>query len=287
MYSGEFQKLISLFENSVIEGLAVSAPGGMNVRVASGFAVHAFGMYSSYTNEDLAIAANSSGNPRYDGIYLEFANGSATPPWRFRAVVVQGTPAASPVVPAFATANAEGVLIASVLVNHAASSIVTGNITDLRSFYTPAIADASITLAKLAPDVTDLIDTAYGSVHDSNVSETDATYSDLVAHPLVTCTLPALPVGVSYKVIAEGVVQAEGISALCDGTITLALTGQSSVVSGTNRWEHGVDAPGLHFAEWNLTGDGVAKTATLSVTRSSGGSLTVRRSLVKVEANPN
>jgi hypothetical protein len=288
IFSGEIEQLLELFDDAVVSGLEVTAPGGMFVRVnAPG---HAFseGLWSShYANESLAISANATGNPRYDMVYIVFNNGSATPPYKTYAAIVEGTAAAVPEEPAFNVANATGVVLARVLVNDGASAITTGNITDRRAFSAPSISDGSITLAKLASEVTDLFSDAFGSKNDSTVSELDTTITTTGVNTLLTtATVPALPVDVDYKVIVDARVQAEGITALCDGKIAIAMTGQTTVTSGTVRWEHGVDAENSHFAEFTLTGDGIAKTATLYVQRSSGGTLTVRRCLVRVDASP-
>ena len=81
---------------------------------------------------NLAIAASNATNPRYDVVYAavqDAAYSGSTNTWVLG--VVTGTPAASPVVPSLPSS---AVALAQILVPAASTSVVTGNITDVRLF---------------------------------------------------------------------------------------------------------------------------------------------------------
>lgn len=122
--------------------LVVTANGtpNMTVNVAAGEAVlpgteNALSQGSYLVQNDatvnLAIAAADPTNPRNDLVVAKVqdaAYSGATNAWTL--AVVTGTPAASPLDPA---APANSLILARVRVNPAATSIVAGNITDLRA----------------------------------------------------------------------------------------------------------------------------------------------------------
>lgn len=75
------------------------------------------------TKSSIAIAANASGNPRFDIVYAAYASDSVA--------VAQGTPAAVPELPAIDT---EKVPLALIYVPDGVSAITADHITDLRVF---------------------------------------------------------------------------------------------------------------------------------------------------------
>lgn len=117
--------------------MAVTAPGGMQVGVSSGFCVVpatavSNGAYLTglLTNGTLTVATADPTNPRIDLVCVtvsDLGNSSS-------AAVVQiitGTPAASPVVPSLPSYS---IPLAQVAVAAAATTISTGNITDERTW---------------------------------------------------------------------------------------------------------------------------------------------------------
>lgn len=85
-------------ETAALEGLAITAnsPAAANVLVKPGAALVNGTNYYNSSDLTLSIAANASGNPRIDVIVLRKSFAAQT----VRAVVLQGTPAASPTPPA-------------------------------------------------------------------------------------------------------------------------------------------------------------------------------------------
>ena len=127
--------------------LLVTAPGGMAVQV-SGSAQGSVGgnawlpggvrFYNS-APATLAIAANSSGNPRID-LVVAGIDTSVGSPYNPTVIVITGTPAVSPTVPAPINTLTPYIPLAQVAVANGTSSIVAGNITDVRTragMYTP------------------------------------------------------------------------------------------------------------------------------------------------------
>lgn len=114
------------------DGLAVSAttPAAMSIDVGTGAAI-VQGRY--YLNDEaltLAVEAADPSNPRIDRVVLRL---DATLGRTIHAVVLQGTPAASPVAPTLTrTAETWELSLAQIVVGAGVTSIVAGNITDER-----------------------------------------------------------------------------------------------------------------------------------------------------------
>ena len=113
--------------------LAVSAPGGgMTVQVASGQAMIRGHYYSNTATETLTIAAANPSNPRIDSVVLELDPSVNTVILK----VLAGTPAGSPVAPSL-TQTDSGIYqlrLANVAVGAGVLQIVSGNLTDLRTY---------------------------------------------------------------------------------------------------------------------------------------------------------
>ena len=119
--------------------VTASSPAAMTVSVAAGWAVilgtyqSNMGAYVAY-NDAAAVAtitAASPSLPRIDLVCITVSDAAYTGTLNTVAInVVAGTPAASPVVPATPT---NSIALAQVAVAANATSIVAGNITDLRS----------------------------------------------------------------------------------------------------------------------------------------------------------
>lgn len=145
----------------VITGLAgamqVVAPvSGMSVLVNAGYVavphptagsgVYLFGVMAQ---ETLTIATASGSNPRID-IVVAQVNDLGTSGSNCTVAVITGTPAASPTPPATPSAS---LLLAQVLVPTSATSIVSGDITDKRTFTAPPGGVIPIANAAAAPAV--------------------------------------------------------------------------------------------------------------------------------------
>jgi hypothetical protein len=145
-----------LFSEGICEAgdLAVSAPGGMNVRVASGAAwiegdddpdAQPTYRVRNVGNVDLALAAANGANPRKDLVIaevLDAAFSGASYSWRLR--VVQGAPGAVPAEPALPN---NAIKLAVVTVPAAAAAIVAGNIADSRARAQIGAGDVQLAVA--------------------------------------------------------------------------------------------------------------------------------------------
>lgn len=112
--------------------LAVSAsdPPAMSVRVGTGTALLQGRYYRNDAALPLAIATADPSNPRIDRVVLRL---NATPGRTIHAVVVQGTPAPSPVAPALTrTAETWDLALAQVRVEAGVTSIASAKIIDER-----------------------------------------------------------------------------------------------------------------------------------------------------------
>lgn len=162
-------------------GLAVTAPGGMLVTVATGFAVVASSSGSTYgayavaltASQTLTIATADPSNPRIDLVCLTVTdNGNATSSAQIQ--VVTGTPSGTPVAPALPnTPPQSSVALATVAVAAGTGSVTTGNITDARAYTTAA----------------------GGIVPIPSLSVYPAGYTGLYGHDLTTGRLVHIPSG--------------------------------------------------------------------------------------------
>lgn len=135
------------------DGMPLTAPGGMNVRVGTGALLNKGVIDPIYTAETVAIAAANPSNPRIDRIVSRLDR-TGTYAGRTVLAVLTGTPAATPTVPSLTqNASINEVEVGRVTVPAGASAIVSGNLsTATRPNASPAIAigDGTITQAMLA-----------------------------------------------------------------------------------------------------------------------------------------
>ena len=139
--------------------LAVTAPGGtMTVSVASGWAAILgtyqtnMGTYMAYNDAatTATITTANSSNPRIDLVCITVNDAAYSGSLNSVAInVVAGTPAGSPTVPSTPT---NSIALAQVAVAAGATSITSGNITDVRvraQIIEPTISSASSTAVPL------------------------------------------------------------------------------------------------------------------------------------------
>lgn len=116
-----------LLSEGIVRGagneLAVSAPGGMSVRVASGEVMIEGFWYKSDANVDLTVAANSSGSTRTDAVVLRLNRVTNL----VTLVVITNAPA-----PVRTVGGDWEMQIATIAVPNAAGAITSGMITDVR-----------------------------------------------------------------------------------------------------------------------------------------------------------
>lgn len=129
-------KMFGAFGKGVMSGYAVSADGsGMSVSVAAGIALTKDGI-PVYSNSarSVTITAADATNPRIDRIVLRTTRIGQTNEGKVELIAVAGTPAASPTAPALtASAAADDLTLAQVLVDAGAVVIAAGKVTDERS----------------------------------------------------------------------------------------------------------------------------------------------------------
>lgn len=120
--------------SGVVQGLAVSAPGGMSVACAAG-QIQSTGRLLRVAAATLTIAAADVSNPRFDLVVAvpDGNNVSAT------CAVVTGTASATPVFP---TPASTAVVLASVFIPPAVAAITSGMLVDKRVFITPTLGGA-------------------------------------------------------------------------------------------------------------------------------------------------
>ncbi len=150
-FEGEWDRILRLFGDGVITGMAVTAPGGMAVQVGTGDLLNKGTLHPIYTAETVNISAADGSNPRIDLVVSELTR-TGTFEGRVRLQVVEGTPAASPTAPTLTDdATTSEIEVARVTVPAAAAAIVLGNIDETeRPIATGPLADGSVTQAKLA-----------------------------------------------------------------------------------------------------------------------------------------
>lgn len=179
----ELQQVLALFGSGVMSGMAVTAPGSMQVQVGTGFLANLGVLHPIYTAENVAIGAADGSNPRIDRVVSRLTR-TGTFAGRVLLAVVAGTPAGSPTAPALTQdANTWEIEVARVTVPAGASSIVLGNIdTTQRPVATGPVADGSVTLAKLAAN----------SVDSSKIVDGSIALTDLASGVIVPGLLPGL-----------------------------------------------------------------------------------------------
>lgn len=116
----------TLILSTSLEVTAKTSPN-MTVSVSSGSAFNNGMFYQNSATVSLTINSNTGSLPRKDAICVEF-NGANS-----KLVVIEGQPAASPVISSTAT-DSNHILLAEVLVGVGATSIQASNITDKRNY---------------------------------------------------------------------------------------------------------------------------------------------------------
>jgi hypothetical protein len=198
----------------VLNTLAVSAPGGMNVAVNTGQAwVQGF-WYSNDASVTLSIAANSSGSTRFDWVVLKLDRAANS----ITLAIHQGTAGAgTPALTRVAGGTWE-LALALVTVANGAASIVAGNITDYRNDATASGYTARAgQVAKLQLDYTLTSDAASGA------SIPAGTYNNIVGPQSFTVDDATSIVAISVRFSAF-LSNASGSLAECGGHILVDST---------------------------------------------------------------
>lgn len=158
--------------------LLVTGDGsGMNVKVAAGQAMVRGHYFLNDATVTLSIAAANATNPRIDSVVLNLDPSSNA----VTLAVVTGTAAASPVAPTL-TQTDSGVyqlLLANVAVAANASSIVAGNVTDLRTYLGYLTAAGSATLTNKTLQSPQEITTVSATAATGTVNYDISTQADL------------------------------------------------------------------------------------------------------------
>jgi len=121
--------------NGIDNSCAVDAPGGMNIRVATGQILNKGHLYRCTAATTVAITAADATHPRIDRVVCRLTRIGETQEGKLELAVVAGTPAASPSAPAATQSSATWeITLATVAVAAGAASITNGNITDAREY---------------------------------------------------------------------------------------------------------------------------------------------------------
>lgn len=162
---GELEYYFRLFSDGVLSGMALSAPGSMNVQVATGYLFNQGVLHPIYTAENVTIDAADATHPRIDRI-VSRRTMTGTFAGRLVLAVVKGTAAASPTAPALTKDGTTWeVEIGRVTVSAGASSITSGMLSILnKEIASAGINDGSVTQAKLAKPSVDTDELFDGAV---------------------------------------------------------------------------------------------------------------------------
>jgi hypothetical protein len=152
-FEAELSRILQLFGSGVIQGLAVTAPGGMAVEVGEGDLLNLGVLHPIYDAESVDIDTAHATLDRIDVVASELTR-TGTFAGKVELVVVKGTADATPDVPDLTQDDDTWQIeVARVAVPAAAGSIVSDNIsTAERPIATGPISDGSVTTAKLADD---------------------------------------------------------------------------------------------------------------------------------------
>ena len=168
-----------------------SSPQAMSVDLDTGAAFVGLSELRSYRNtlaRTLPIAAADPTNPRHDLLVLDMD--TVTTPSdtrRVTALIVQGTPAASPVDPTLTvTEEHYQLVVARIVVGAAAASILDADIADLRAYSNPANSALTAGL------------TLVGSV-TTEATSASATAVDLMTIPIS----PAIPADTPFIIVGN------------------------------------------------------------------------------------
>lgn len=148
---GELEYYFRLFSDGVLSGMALSAPGSMNVQVATGYLFNQGVLHPIYTAQNVTIDAADGSNPRIDRI-VSRRTMTGTFAGRLVLAVVKGTPAATPTAPALTKDGTTWeVEIGRVTLPAGASSVNSGMLSIAnKEIASAGINDGSVTQAKLA-----------------------------------------------------------------------------------------------------------------------------------------
>lgn len=180
---------------SVDNELAVteSSPQAMSIDLDTGAAFVGLSELRSYRNtlaRTLTIAAADPTNPRHDLLVLDMDTTTSPDTRRITALIVQGTPAASPVDPTLTVTEAHyQIALARVVVGAAATSITNSDIADLRTYSSPANSSLVAGLTPVGSKTT-----------EATMNSTSA--ADLLTVPIspaITAEQPILIVGNARK----------------------------------------------------------------------------------------
>ena len=237
----ELSRILKLFGDGVIDGMAVTAPGGMAVQVGTGNALNLGVLHPIYTAENVTIGAAHASLTRIDRVVSRLTR-TGTFAGKVVLAVVAGTPSGSPAVPALTNdANTWEVEIARVTVPGAASSIVLGNIsTATRSIATGPVADGSVTSAKIADGTIQLGDLAAapfilpGLIANTWYSARQVYGGDLTPASMAADRLQCVPIFIpkATTLTEMGVYRAGGTTASATARLGL-YTSTSEGIPGT------------------------------------------------------
>lgn len=185
-FHSDLMRAFSVMNNGVVGGydneLEVTADGlAMEVTVDTGLSfIQGHPVYISVA-ETLTVSANASGNPRIDIVALSFTGTGETERGKCELVMVEGTPAGSPVAPSLTqTAALWQEELAQVAVANGASAISNGNITDTRTYSTGPLVDGSIETVHIADGAITNAKVATGidaaKIANGSVSNTEFQY---------------------------------------------------------------------------------------------------------------
>ncbi|MCA9264978.1 MAG: hypothetical protein KDA60_14060 [Planctomycetales bacterium] len=204
--------------------------GGMDVNVAGGMAfIQGHPAYWP-ADEDLAVTANATGNPRIDSVVLRFSMPGTTDQGKIVRVVKAGTAAADPDPPAL-TQDPEDVWeirLADIAVANGASSIALVDITDQRTYTSGPLMDGSVTTVKIADEAVTI-----------DKITNDGDYS-VAGAPIFIKAAVSPTTTPSWSSIA--------LSDISNVSTTAPTSGQALVYNGT-AWAPAAQSPGIDVKE--------------------------------------
>jgi hypothetical protein len=144
---------------------ALSAPGGMNVRVGPGMILNRGILHPVYTNEDVAVTAAHATLPRIDAVVSRLTR-TGTFAGRVVLAVVAGTAAATPAAPTLTqTADTWEVKLGEIAVAAAAGAITSGNLSTTGRRYAGPPGRRQVAVRTLTAVTEILIDDMFTADH--------------------------------------------------------------------------------------------------------------------------
>lgn len=209
VYTGELEKIFALFSPGVCKNvdseMAVTAPGGMNVRVSTGAALVKGIPHVQHSGENLSIGANGTANPRIDRVVVRVYRDGADI-GKTELDVLAGTAAATPTAPNLTqTTSVWEESLAQIAVASGAGAIVTGNITDDRR-YAAAYPDAGDITGDLAISGNLSVDgdTTLGDQDDNTTTIWGHIRSDHTTAPTIAVNTSVCGTGATATVDSGG-----------------------------------------------------------------------------------